>query len=260
MTTTARDSAAEQRLLHLPWTGEPGPFACALVRGVPASPVCAPRRARSPRNRRADTPTRRSRLGGPFPALLPLRGRPPAPSARRCRRGDFAVPDPKSTTVTGSTFRWWTERPRPDAPRTSASLPARTSCCGWRSATPPSRRLPMRRGRCGSPDARRRDAFLLRASPEDREVSLQQQELSIAKHEQREDPEAVGAMLEEYDPYRHVVYRCVLDSHSYGLAAKRSDTDRRRIYLLSAQLHCRQRAPSSSDSQIQLVVGSTTTR
>jgi uncharacterized protein len=70
-----------------------------------------------------------------------------------------------------------------------------------------------------------------------REVSLRRQELSIAKHVQREDLEAVGAVLGEYDLYGHVVYRCVLGSHAYGLATEASDTDRRGIYLPPAALH-----------------------
>ena len=73
--------------------------------------------------------------------------------------------------------------------------------------------------------------------PDGREVSLRRPELSIAKHVQREDLEAVGAMLEEYDLYEHVVYRCVLGSHAYGLASEQSDTDRRGIYLPPAELH-----------------------
>jgi hypothetical protein len=70
-----------------------------------------------------------------------------------------------------------------------------------------------------------------------REVSLRRQELSIAKHVQREDLEAVGAVLGEYDLYEHVIYRCVLGSHAYGLAHEASDTDRRGIYLPPAELH-----------------------
>jgi hypothetical protein len=54
---------------------------------------------------------------------------------------------------------------------------------------------------------------------------------------QGEDLEAVGAVLEEYALYEHVVYRCVLGSHAYGLANERSDTDRRGIYLPPAELH-----------------------
>ena len=70
-----------------------------------------------------------------------------------------------------------------------------------------------------------------------REVSLKRPELSIAKHVQREDLDAVGGVLAEHDLYEHVVYRCVLGSHAYGLAGAASDTDRRGVYLPPAELH-----------------------
>lgn len=73
--------------------------------------------------------------------------------------------------------------------------------------------------------------------PDGREVSLKRQELSIRKHVQHEDLDAVGAVLGEYDLYEHVVYRCVLGSHAYGLANESWDLDRRGIYLPPAELH-----------------------
>ena len=73
--------------------------------------------------------------------------------------------------------------------------------------------------------------------PDGREVSLRRQELSIHKHVQREDLEAVGAVLGDYDLYECVIYRCVLGSHAYGLAHEASDVDRRGIYLPPAELH-----------------------
>ena len=73
--------------------------------------------------------------------------------------------------------------------------------------------------------------------PDGREVSLRRQELSIRKHVQQEDLDAVGAVLGEYDLYQYVMYRCVLGSHAYGLAHDASDVDRRGIYLPPAELH-----------------------
>lgn len=73
--------------------------------------------------------------------------------------------------------------------------------------------------------------------PDGREVSLRRHELSIRKHVQSEDLEAIGAVLGEHDLYAHVVYRCVLGSHAYGLAHEASDVDRRGIYLPPAELH-----------------------
>ncbi len=73
--------------------------------------------------------------------------------------------------------------------------------------------------------------------PDGREVSLKRHELSIRKHVQQEDLDAVGAVLDDYDLYEYVVYRCVLGSHAYGLANEASDLDRRGIYLPPAELH-----------------------
>jgi len=73
--------------------------------------------------------------------------------------------------------------------------------------------------------------------PDGREVSLRRQELSIRKHVQQEDLDAIGAVLGEHHLYEHVIYRCVLGSHAYGLAHELSDVDRRGIYLPPAELH-----------------------
>jgi len=73
--------------------------------------------------------------------------------------------------------------------------------------------------------------------PDGREISLRRNELSIRKHVQREDLDAVGAVLDDQDLYEYVVYRCVLGSHAYGLANEESDLDRRGIYLPPAELH-----------------------
>ena len=73
--------------------------------------------------------------------------------------------------------------------------------------------------------------------PDGCEVSLRRQELSIRKHVQQEDLDAVGAVLGDYDLYDYVVYRCLLGSRAYGLAHEESDSDRRGIYLPPAELH-----------------------
>lgn len=73
--------------------------------------------------------------------------------------------------------------------------------------------------------------------PDGHEVSLRRQELSIRKHVQQEDLDAVGAVLEDYDLYEFVIYRCLLGSRAYGLAHEESDSDRRGIYLPPADLH-----------------------
>lgn len=73
--------------------------------------------------------------------------------------------------------------------------------------------------------------------PDGRELSLTRAELTIAKHVQREDLHAVGAVLDDHDLYAHVVFRCVLGSHAYGLAHAGSDVDRRGIYLPPADRH-----------------------
>jgi uncharacterized protein len=73
--------------------------------------------------------------------------------------------------------------------------------------------------------------------PDGREVSLRRHELSIRKHVQQEDLDAVGAVLGDHDLYEHVIFRCILGSHAYGLANEQSDLDRRGIYLPPADLH-----------------------
>jgi hypothetical protein len=73
--------------------------------------------------------------------------------------------------------------------------------------------------------------------PDGAEVSLRRAQLTIRKHSQREDLDAIGAATDERELYDHVIYRCVLGSHAYGLAKEASDTDRRGIYLPPATLH-----------------------
>ena len=70
-----------------------------------------------------------------------------------------------------------------------------------------------------------------------REVALKRHELSIRKHVQAEELEAVQSVMGEHDLYQHVIYRCVVGSHAYGLASDTSDVDTRGIYLPPAELH-----------------------
>jgi predicted nucleotidyltransferase len=65
-------------------------------------------------------------------------------------------------------------------------------------------------------------------------VSLRRSELTIRKHVTGED---LGSLRGDSDLYQHVIYRCVLGSHAYGLAGAASDTDRRGVYLPPAELH-----------------------
>lgn len=73
--------------------------------------------------------------------------------------------------------------------------------------------------------------------PDGAEVSLRRPQLTIRKHSQREDLDAIRAAPDERELYDHVIYRCILGSHAYGLANEASDTDRRGIYLPPATLH-----------------------
>jgi len=68
-------------------------------------------------------------------------------------------------------------------------------------------------------------------------VSLKRLEFSIRKHFQREGLEAPENVLEELNLFDQVIYRCVVGSRAYGLDDADSDTDRRGIYLPSAEMH-----------------------
>jgi hypothetical protein len=72
------------------------------------------------------------------------------------------------------------------------------------------------------------------ALPDGRVISLRRSELTIRKHVIGED---LGGLRDDSDLYQHVIYRCVLGSHAYGLAGEGSDTDRRGVYLPPAELH-----------------------
>jgi predicted nucleotidyltransferase len=69
------------------------------------------------------------------------------------------------------------------------------------------------------------------------EAMLRRAELAVLKHVQRWGLERVGGVLEDYNLYEFVIFRCVVGSRAYGLDEPGSDTDRRGIYLPPADLH-----------------------
>jgi hypothetical protein len=71
--------------------------------------------------------------------------------------------------------------------------------------------------------------------PDGLEVSLQRNNLTVRKHQQRDDLEALG--VEDDALLDCVIYRCLVGSRAYGLNEEGSDVDRRGIYLPSADLH-----------------------
>lgn len=73
--------------------------------------------------------------------------------------------------------------------------------------------------------------------PDGNEASFRREELTIRKHWQKEGLLPSGVLLAEFDLYECVIYRCILGSRAYGLDNANSDTDRRGIYLPSAQMH-----------------------
>lgn len=71
--------------------------------------------------------------------------------------------------------------------------------------------------------------------PDGLEVSLQRNNLTVRKHQQRDDLEALG--VEDDALLDCVIYRCLVGSRAYGLNEEGSDVDRRGIYLPPAELH-----------------------
>lgn len=69
------------------------------------------------------------------------------------------------------------------------------------------------------------------------EASLKRQELSIRKHQHEEGLSEAAGILDEYDLYQHIIYRCLVGSRAYGLAGDDSDEDRRGVYLPPARMH-----------------------
>ena len=77
-------------------------------------------------------------------------------------------------------------------------------------------------------------AYLVKL-PDGSEIPLRRNNLTIRKHQQREDLEAIG--VEEEELFRSVIYRCVVGSRAYGLDQEASDVDLRGFYLPPADLH-----------------------
>lgn len=71
--------------------------------------------------------------------------------------------------------------------------------------------------------------------PDGVEVSIQRNNLTVRKHQQRDDLEALG--VEDDALLDCVIYRCLVGSRAYGLSEEGSDVDRRGIYLPPAELH-----------------------
>ncbi len=70
------------------------------------------------------------------------------------------------------------------------------------------------------------------------EVSLRRQDMDVLAHYKYGEMLRPGADAPpEIDLYKHVIYRCIVGSRAYGLEDAASDTDRRGIYLPSAEMH-----------------------
>jgi predicted nucleotidyltransferase len=72
--------------------------------------------------------------------------------------------------------------------------------------------------------------------PDGAEFSVRRQEFSILKQVKAGPMGDPAHVLEEYDLYKNVIYRCVVGSQAYGLDRDSSDVDRRGIYLAPAEL------------------------
>ena len=68
------------------------------------------------------------------------------------------------------------------------------------------------------------------------EAPLRRSEFTLLKEAQAAAAGA-GHVLDDFDLFGCVVYRCVIGSRAYGLAGDASDTDRRGIYLPPADMH-----------------------
>jgi predicted nucleotidyltransferase len=68
------------------------------------------------------------------------------------------------------------------------------------------------------------------------EAALRRHEMTIRKQYQREAAQPGDEILDEYDLYEFVIYRCVVGSRAFGLAGEDSDFDRRGVYLPPADL------------------------
>lgn len=72
--------------------------------------------------------------------------------------------------------------------------------------------------------------------PDEEEVDLRGDEFRARKHFERDGLLTVSVRSADFDTYgAYIIYRCVVGSRAYGLAADDSDTDRRGIYLAPAE-------------------------
>jgi uncharacterized protein len=69
----------------------------------------------------------------------------------------------------------------------------------------------------------------------DLEITLNRHQFAIRKHYQKQGLEA--DLLTDLNLYDYVIYRCIVGSKAFGLDHSQSDTDRRGIYLPSAEIH-----------------------
>jgi predicted nucleotidyltransferase len=67
-------------------------------------------------------------------------------------------------------------------------------------------------------------------------VSIARSEFRILRKHQEEATGESG-VLDDYDLFQHVIFRCVVGSRAYGLSDEESDTDLRGIYQAPADLH-----------------------
>jgi predicted nucleotidyltransferase len=68
------------------------------------------------------------------------------------------------------------------------------------------------------------------------EAPLRRMEFMLLKEAQAAAAGA-GHVLDDFELFAHVIYRCVVGSRAYGLAGDESDIDRRGIYLPPAEMH-----------------------
>lgn len=72
--------------------------------------------------------------------------------------------------------------------------------------------------------------------PDGSEFSIRRHEFSILKQVKSGPMGDPAHVLEEFDLYENVIYRCIIGSRAYGLDRDGSDVDRRGIYLAPANL------------------------
>lgn len=73
--------------------------------------------------------------------------------------------------------------------------------------------------------------------PDGYEVAMHRRDMVPLAHFKQGWLDETGTVLQQYDLYDRVIYRCIIGSRAYGLEGEGSDTDRRGIYLPPADLH-----------------------